>query len=168
MLSDLKKLQDAKIKNINLVFENVEELVIPIRYIKHFFLSNINPNYSYGNENQVIYDSCDSLTMMIDKSFNISINNGLYGEYNAFDRITQYNDIVAIEVQYEDENIEPTLVYVSWCEIDSLNNLNQISVITKDGDLLLCISDDCNIDKKISIAENAEDDEDDDNYDAEQ
>lgn len=148
--SKLSKNKNKEIKNVNIIFENLEIIVIPIDYIGSIVIRKITNNFVYAT-NSLKYKVAEYFRMTISDKFNMTIVDENYGERNSFKRIIDYNDIVAIEIEYDDKSTDT--IYVDWCELDEYSNLNQATEILEDGSLLLTVTDDNNEEEKIAILE---------------
>ena len=146
----MSKNKNKEIKNVNIIFENLEIIVIPIDYIGSIVIRKITNNFVYAT-NSLKYKVAEYFRMTISDKFNMTIVDENYGERNSFKRIIDYNDIVAIEIEYDDKSTDT--IYVDWCELDEYSNLNQATEILEDGSLLLTVTDDNNEEEKIAILE---------------
>lgn len=104
-----------KLKNIHIGFENCEVIEIPVASIDHLSLSNIADSIQFINH-QKYY--CER---KIANSINISIyKNGIFNDVtdwskeNKIERLSKFNDIVCIDLNYEDG--ETKQYYVPWGE----------------------------------------------------
>ena len=146
----MSKNKNKEIKNVNIVFENLEIIVVPIDYIGSIVIRKITNNFVYAT-NSLKYKVAEYFRMTISDKFNMTIVDENYGERNSFKRIMEYNDIVAIEIEYDDKSTDT--IYMDWCELDEYSNLNQATEILEDGSLLLTVTDDNNEEEKIAILE---------------
>lgn len=147
--------KNGKIKSINIVFENLEVVVVPVDYISVFVINDISENFVYTNTT-LCYFSCKKLHMRIKNEFDMTLVDEIYGERNSFQRIINFNDIVAVEIIFENDVSET--VYVDWWDMCEYENLNQSTEILSDGSLSISIEDENNEEEKISFLQGDLDD----------
>lgn len=140
--------KNGKIKSINIVFENLEVVVVPSDYISAFVINDISENFVYTNTT-LYYFGCKKLNMRINNEFNMTLVDDIYGERNSFQRIINFNDIVAVDIIFENDVSET--VYVDWWDMCEYENLNQSTEILSDGSLSISIDDENNEEEKISF-----------------
>lgn len=140
----IKKL---KPKQIELVFENCEYCVIPIKYIHRFSISNFNNRLDYSILNGLLnFSNCRLDYLEISNDF--LLNNFprfneecINKDINLFDRIKNVNDVVSIELVYKRKS-KTVQFYLPWNDEDEYSNKYQtfevkektsILKVSKDG-----------------------------------
>ena len=135
------------VKNIELTFENMDYIEIPNQYFSNFSLENIETNIRRVAVNAIMrYQKARSVIFELRKeanedfeNFDRDMNMVDYNGDTLFDRIIDYNDIVDINLIYEDDSSEKFAV--EWddeCD-DKYKNKLQISTITENGNLCVQI-----------------------------
>ena len=142
--------KNGKIKNINVIFENLEVIVIPADYLTSLIMRDITENFIYTNTSSCYY-RCEQLVMTISNKFDMTLIDENYGERNSFQRMINFRDIVAVEVVFENDVTET--VYVDWWDACEYENLHQDTEILSDGALLVSIDDYNNDEEKCEFLE---------------
>lgn len=108
------------LKRINLVFENVEYLEIPIEHISHFKYSDVKPE-KFANE---MFDVAGHIELSIQNAHMLK-NNTLHfpEDLTAKDRIVKWCDITCIELV--DQNNNTQTIYAKWHPDDEYSNSYQ-------------------------------------------
>lgn len=127
-----------KLTYIDIVLENVEVLKFDVEYIDYISVDNIHKNTVYSHDNLHEYLQCDELYLMLHPSANKIENSTTdYTEKSLpFDRINAWQDIVSIELFYDDETSENIYVPYDGEEV----NLLQSQIITSTGSMLVVCS----------------------------
>ena len=123
------------VEKIELVFENCESLVLPIKRIGKFIIDDIHKGINRSTVNSINeWDTADTVFMQI---FNRNRTKKLY-------RICNFQDITAIYLTFDDN--DEKCYYVDYDEPEELEgqigapNENQSTYITDKGDILLTIA----------------------------
>lgn len=143
------------IKGINLCFENVESVYVPANCIGLFYMDKIYGRIRYADMNKIsLSEYCNLVTMEIFQEVN-DVKQGycfLGAEfddirYTPFERIGRYNDIVCIEICFDDG--EKRTYYVDYVEKDEnmigAPNINQKTYVSKCGAVYIVIGKDVKI-----------------------
>lgn len=144
-------------KQINLVLENCDVISIPGNTIGNFELSNIqryikrvavNSILDYNVANKVILEICSEANTNY-QEFNQEDDQFTHSK---FDRLINYKDITAIELEYKDGT--KSEFYVDYdCETDFEDNKNEKVYLSKLGNLYIVIEKDKTIEDYFDINE---------------
>ena len=124
---------NKKLKEIHIVFENCEELILKPINIKYFSFNNIYKQYSYSgvnNFNEYNFASESELILNIYEGMNTEF----YGEGgNAIKRLTSHDDITQIHLYFDDESHE--WFFVNWDHSNEwINNYQKTEFVEKGSD----------------------------------
>lgn len=130
-----------EIESIKLVLENCESIKIHTKHIGDFSIDDITRSIS-----RLAMNSVSDLTTSDNIHIQVSSEANKTGSFVTsfqdkmpFDRITEHNDITAIEIKYQ--NNETEYISTNWNSSDRYININQTSTInTHTGDLYIVIS----------------------------
>lgn len=133
-----------KVKEIHLVLENCEYVVVSTKYLPQIVLSEITHEITREAMNSVSKSlKVKSAYIEIIKPDTIKVND-LFGDeeedYVCKRRIVDGGDITAIQVIYKDNSSE--YYWVEWNEEDEYYNSYQKVEISKEGNLHLLIQKD--------------------------
>lgn len=125
----------VKLENLNIVFENCEEVVVPASAIVYIHLGNVCENYYFDRGDLkackvvhklsigIDWPVADTLVTSLDKSF--------------LDRLMEYKDIAQLVTKYSDGN---TQLFVCNFEQSSEGLENKNQIVMSSGNDLVCIS----------------------------
>jgi len=104
-----------RIRNIELVLENCEFVIIDTEYINEIKIMDIQKNiigYS-GASHPSVYEYCDNVHMVIYGRINDTEQEGLFSDdYSIAQRLKEGRDITQIEVLYDD--YPPEILWVNF------------------------------------------------------
>ena len=143
-----------KIKNINFVFENCDEIMIDGKYIGDIMLNNIKTSIQRVAINAVErMDICEEFIVEIFKEANgeryeFGIENEHYKQM-IFDRFADGQDITQIELTLVDHHGKEEMYhyYLKWEDGDEMGCTNtlQKAYLSNPGNLYIVVSDNPNI-----------------------
>ena len=123
-----------QLKSIEIIFENVDNILIPIEKIIMINIERISRTvHIYYSNNVIEYLTCDACYLKLDKSMEkekTQYNNEL------FNRILRWKDITHIKLIYTDSE---EMITMPWIDNHKEINLAQEANIDDDGNLLLNI-----------------------------
>lgn len=124
---------NKKLKEMHIVFENCEELILKPINIKYFSFDNVYKQYSYSgvnNFNEHNFASESKLMLNIYEGMKTEF----YGEGgDAIARLTKHDDIAQIHLYFDDESHE--WFFVNWDNNNEwFNNYQKTELIEKDDD----------------------------------
>ena len=134
------------LKSIELTFENIDYIIIPVQYFADDFGIHIIINSCSVSENMVSNrKTAESVMFVLKKAANHAaltfagdVHVMQYEGESLFERICRYSDITHIKMIYEDETFEEYTV--AWEEDQTgCRNLLQKSYITDDGNIKVVI-----------------------------
>ena len=141
-----------KLKNIELVFENIEVLRLPIRVVEVVDIKGIfrqlRKNMGVNDVDEYIH--CEKAALLLDSTAND--NKFWVTDYyrdapmSPFDRIRKYNDITCVTLYYADGKREN--IYVPWKGSDEINDLQKVSYDNESGELIIKIEKSCKEEEK--------------------
>lgn len=123
-----------KLKSLDLVFENIESYTIPASAIHRFGLVDVTRSLSFDQSDQVDERySCKEMRMVLDNKYLVKHLANQWSDdddaVNLKDRIIQYNDIAAVDLQFDDKSREyisvPWGIYGDTTNTDMLTNQNK-------------------------------------------
>ena len=121
---------------IEIIFENTDYAIIPVKNILQFNISNISEFYRIvrKKEKLITYTGkhAKDIYLILDKKIKVKT---AYEE-NLLERILSYNDIVTFILHFDDDSIEE--IYTNWID-NKDNNLFQTSYINDQKDLVISI-----------------------------
>lgn len=131
-----------EVKEIQLVLENCEVIYVPVKVIGQINIEGLSRSI-YRQACNSISDSeeCDEFVIQIHRSFDTSEHGSGFTKDDKtlpFKRISDYSDITAIVVKYEDDSEE--YIFVPWNEESEYENTYQKNLINEWGDLYIVIS----------------------------
>lgn len=127
-----------KLLYVHLVLENVEVLKFDADDIHFVSVENIHKNIVFGNNYLHESIQCDGLYLKVYPSGNKMENNitGSTEKSLPFERIKLYQDVVSIELFYDNQTSESICVPYDGEEVNSLQTLK----ITPNGSMVLTIN----------------------------
>lgn len=112
------------IKYIDLVLENCDVVRLEKSNIPSLFIEDVYTNIFMYNFNDISESKhCKNLIIGIKKPKSIKQISLFDGTTNAYEMITKYSDIVAIDIIYEDGTNE--YIYVDFNDYNDNYNINQ-------------------------------------------
>lgn len=128
-----------KLKNIELVFENIEVLRLPIRVVEVVDIKGIfrqlRKNMGINDVDEYIH--CEKAALLLDSAANDNefwVTDYYRGDpISPFDRIRKHNDIICITLYYADGKREK--IYVPWEKSSENNDLQKVSYDNESGEL---------------------------------
>lgn len=137
-------MNNKNIKELHIVFENCEELILNKSEIVLLSFNNIYRTLSFSNNNIQENQTCGCVVMWLNINKNKKLD--LYGhEKSALERLQSYNDITQIHIYFDDKTSE--WFFVEWHDGNEYNNNYQTTEFIDKRDEL----NDANI--EISIGE---------------
>lgn len=124
------------IKQVNLVFENVDSLNIDFVNIVSMSISDISLSMIKNGDSVVSYLGCKEFSISLSPEADLKTE---YGE-SGFDRITEQSDITSIELFYKDGTKESITVPFRQSESWGNHNTQQVAKI-RDKFLFISIGD---------------------------
>lgn len=131
------------IVNIELVFENLESMKIPIKCFEYFHVSDLNEEINKVTTNCMLKQKIAG-TIAFKLSSNLSevifeplSEIGKEEKINIVDRLIVYSDISSIYFEYTDGKIET--VYPLWSMDSEYSNTYQKSYLSKNNELFVVI-----------------------------
>lgn len=132
-----------RINKLTFTLENCENVSFDGKYIGNFYLGKIKTEIRRIAANAIRkVDLCKEFYVEIHKDGNRSYHPfGIVAESELpFDRLTSYDDITYIEIEYEEDGRVETLTYLPlWVGDDRQNNDAQDTVIGHNGNLYIKI-----------------------------
>ena len=124
-----------KLENLTIVFENCEEVVVPVSAIVYMHLGKVSENYYFDRGDLKVCKVVHKMSLGIDWSVADTLITSL-GKF-FLDRLVEYKDIAQLATRYSDGS---TQIFVCNFEqtSDGLENKNQ--VVRSSGNDLVCIS----------------------------
>lgn len=131
------------INKIELTFENLESVIIPLEYIKLMTIDNVyNKMYKFHSNDILLQKCCKSLALAIHHEANKKENLLSWGfEENdtlPFQRICQGNDITSIYMHGKKKQNNP--IYVPWGDSAYTNDYQQ-TYVNKFNDIFIVIGE---------------------------
>ena len=127
-ITDSNEVCDKDVKYVTFILENCEFIKIPI---ENFSTLDINvPNYE-----------CASLQCVIEKMNDIEYRS-FENYWNPFSRLTAFNDIVSIEVEFTDGTkrlVQPVwrgTNTINYCQISHMIGWNKISISINEENIM--------------------------------
>ena len=134
----------SKAEFIELVFENLETIIIAVNDIESMSLSNVHEEHSIGisskkNKEIEIRKQCSRCVLHLKKTANVFKEN-LQGGMNVFERIIKFSDICYIDYLNSKKEVIDS-IYVPWDfdEEKYYTNSFQTSEVQEDESLLIII-----------------------------
>ncbi len=131
------------VKSIELIFENIDYIVIPAHFFLDFMLEDVTVKICRCAVNAILrFNSTDKLMFVLKKevnevasSFEGDVHVIQYEGATLFERISIYSDLTHIKFVYEDESSEE--YSVAWEDDDNNEDRNRLqkATITEDGNL---------------------------------
>ena len=127
--------------SIDIGFENCEVVTIPVEHIKSIGMYDIVSGFYKGwYDNKALEtEKANETVIVLSPTANYLPEQGWFHEgWNLFKRIQKYNDITDIQIQTSDGN--KRRIATLWHEEDDEINRYQTTNITKDGYLVIVVS----------------------------
>ena len=132
------------IKEIEIIFENCESIILPQKVLGQCYLSDIKTEFCRtGNIiSKIVYANEVALEIYFPEAEELGNKSPLFNENNTiFERLMRYNDITNINIIYEDENRERyTVDYDETNPTLGVPNSNQKTIISQCGNLYIVIN----------------------------
>ena len=132
-------METKEIKLIKLCFENIEVIDVLPEHIQYLVLNKITTTIAndwYSN-NAHINESAKYARFAIKQEGNIELKDSGNGN-TLFERIQKFNDLVSIELIFEDNTSRE--IYFNWSRQFEYKNAYQSSCVTNNGYLIVCIN----------------------------
>ena len=132
-------MENKKIKAVSLCFENIEVVELAYEMLSCLELKDIKTNMSKGWYSAYIRETeiAESAMFVINPAGNMGLISSC--STKLFDRITSFNDLVSIDLIYEDDTFRE--ITFNWGGDSFYKNEYQSTCITDKGYLIVCIDE---------------------------
>lgn len=131
-----------QVKVIEIIFENMDYVRIPVAYVAAFELEQVTASFHRVAVNAIVKHSvAQAMYMQVQKDFRCGPDSPMEiaDIYEALPKRLAENDITYLRIHYFDDTYED--IYVPWqdCECDAYTNRLQRTEFDQEGNLVIRI-----------------------------
>ena len=135
---ELERIKKEEPRIIQLTLENVEVISIDIQDVNYMRLTNVHEDHVIGVRDSFVETFIECSKACIELSSKANKKYDAFSEFNSFERLIKYPDIVSIDyINGYNECLKR--IFVPWNDAYEEENMYQTTTINENGDLVITI-----------------------------